>query len=126
MSAVTRNRQTPSITLKSHIIDYIHGTQTDAEALLDSGAEGIVIHPDYAKSHNLAIKELAKPFPVCNVDGTNNVMGYVTGTTTQTIRIYSKDFQSYHEEIAEFFLANIGLFDIILGTDWLEAHNPEI
>ncbi|KAI0060484.1 hypothetical protein BV25DRAFT_1790831, partial [Artomyces pyxidatus] len=88
-------------------------------ALLDSGAEGIVMHPDYAKSHNLAIKELAKPYPVCNID--NKSLKLKLSLLEKLQMRYS-----YHEEIAEFFLANIGLFDIILGTDWLEAHNPEI
>ncbi|TFY65842.1 hypothetical protein EVG20_g5238 [Dentipellis fragilis] len=45
---------------------------------------------------------------------------------TQTLRIYSHDSTSYHQEKVQFFVADIGDFDIILGTDWLEEHNSEI
>ena len=126
MSALTRNRQTPSITLDVNIIGRITGRQIGARALLDSGAEGIIMHSQFARTHRLTLKPLQNPFPVRNVDGTENIMGWVRHTTTQTVRIYSKSGQSYHEERAEFYITDIGDHDIILGTDWLDEHNPEI
>ncbi|VDB94093.1 unnamed protein product [Peniophora sp. CBMAI 1063] len=36
------------------------------------------------------------------------------------------DEVSYHEELIEFFVADIGDHDLILGTDWLHTHNPEV
>ena len=32
----------------------------------------------------------------------------------------------FHEEQSEFYITTIGNHDIILGTDWLKAHNPEV
>ncbi|KAI0038346.1 hypothetical protein FA95DRAFT_1473646, partial [Auriscalpium vulgare] len=66
------------------------------------------------------------PFPVRNIDNTENVMGWVTHSTTQTIRVYAKDSSSYHKEEAEFFLTDIGDYDMILGIDWLDIHNPVV
>ena len=31
-----------------------------------------------------------------------------------------------HTELAKFYIAKIGKEDIILGTDWLLEHNPEV
>ncbi|TFY55573.1 hypothetical protein EVG20_g9269, partial [Dentipellis fragilis] len=94
--------------LRTKLIGRITGRQLDAEALLDSGAEGLVLHPRFAAQHNLTLNPLKHPFPVCNVDNSENVM------------------DSYHQEKVQFFVADIGDFDIILGTDWLEEYNPEI
>ncbi|RDX41063.1 hypothetical protein OH76DRAFT_1322931, partial [Lentinus brumalis] len=93
--------------------------QIGARALLDSGAEGIILNSRFAKAHHLSLKPLQHPFPVRNVDGTENVMGWVRHTTTQTVRIYSRNGRSYHEERAEFYITDIGDQDMILGTDWL-------
>lgn len=80
----------------------------------------------FAKEHRMTLKPLAEPFAVRNVDGTENIMGWVRHTTTQIVRIYSQDRQAYHEESAEFYITDIDDHDMILGTDWLDEHNPEI
>lgn len=108
------------------MIGRVTGRQIDAEALLDSGAEGIIINRGFVDRLKMKTKKLERPFPVTNVDGTENSMGWVREVTTQRIRIYSKHSSSYHEEEAEFFIADIGDHDMILGTDWLEEHNPTI
>ena len=126
MSAITKTRQTPSITLKTKLIGNVTGRQIDAEALLDSGAEGIILHPRFAERYGLTLRPLPRPFPVRNVDNSENVMGLVRSSTTQTLRIYSQNSNAYHQERVEFFVADIGDFDLILGTDWLHEHNPEI
>ncbi|KAI0709710.1 hypothetical protein C8T65DRAFT_516237, partial [Cerioporus squamosus] len=64
-------------------------------ALLDSGAEGIIMHSHFAKAHHFTLRPLQQLFPICNVDGTKNIMGWV-----------------YH--------------DLILGTNWVDEHNPKI
>ncbi len=84
------------------------------------------MHSRFAKTHRLTLRRLEQPFPVRNVDGSENVMGWVRHTTTQTVRIYSQNGRSYHEERAEFYITDIGDHDIILGTDWLDEHNPQI
>ncbi|KZV59184.1 hypothetical protein PENSPDRAFT_552037, partial [Peniophora sp. CONT] len=67
-------------------------------ALQDSGAEGILLNYRFARLHNLTRTRLGRPIPVRNVDGSDN----------------------------EFFIADIGEHDLILGTDWLAMHNPEV
>lgn len=126
MSAVTQNRQTPSITLELEFIGKITGRKIVAQALIDSGAEGIIINARYANQHHFTLIPLSSPFPVRNVDGTDNVMGWVRHYTVQRVRIYSRDGHSYHEELVELYVTDIGDHDVILGTDWLDEHNPEI
>ncbi|KAF5356605.1 hypothetical protein D9758_008282 [Tetrapyrgos nigripes] len=126
MSAITRNKQIPSITLKTELIGKITGRKIDANALIDSGAEGIIINSQFAQRNQLTLLPIKNPFPVRNVDGSENTMGWVREYTIQNLRIYSRDNKAYHEEQAEFYVTDIGDHDIILGTDWLEEHNPDI
>jgi hypothetical protein len=126
MSAITRNKQTPSIELKTELIGKLTKRKINATALLDSGAEGIIINNTFTTLHNLNRIKIPKPFPVRNVDGSENVMGWVTHYTIQTLRIYAPNDSSFHEETSEFYITDIGDHDIILGTDWLEHHNPSI
>ncbi|KAF5347540.1 hypothetical protein D9758_014500 [Tetrapyrgos nigripes] len=116
----------PSIELKTELIGKITGRKIDAIALLDSGAEGVIINNTFAQKHHLNQIPIEKPFLVQNVDGSENVMGWVTHYTIQKLQIYAQDRKSYHEETAKFYIMDIGDYDIILGTDWLEHHNPEI
>ncbi|VDC04149.1 unnamed protein product [Peniophora sp. CBMAI 1063] len=53
-------------------------------------------------------------------------MGPIWFTTTQTLHLPSQNQQSYHEERVQLLVADIGNHDIILGTDWLDTHNPEV
>ncbi|KAF5346234.1 hypothetical protein D9758_014391 [Tetrapyrgos nigripes] len=126
MSAITRNKQIPSITLKTELIGKITGRKIDANALIDSGAEGIIINSQFARRNQFTLLPVKNPFPVRNVDGSENTMGWVQEYTIQNLRIYSRDSKAYHEEQAEFYVTDIGDHDIILGTDWLEEHNPDI
>ncbi|KAF5366180.1 hypothetical protein D9758_005657 [Tetrapyrgos nigripes] len=126
MLAVTHNQQVPSITLKTELIGKITGRKIDAEALIDSGVEGIIINSRFAQENCLTLLPIKNPFPVCNVDGSENTMGWVHHYTIQKLRIYSQNKRSYHEEIAEFYVMDIRDHDVILGTDWLEEHNPEV
>ncbi|KAF5362768.1 hypothetical protein D9758_011724 [Tetrapyrgos nigripes] len=126
MSAITRNKQIPSITLKTELIGKITGRKIDANALIDSSAEGIIINSQFAQRNQLTLLPIKNPFPVRNVDSSENTMGWVREYTIQNLRIYSRDNKAYHEEQAEFYVTDIGDHDIILGTDWLEEHNPDI
>jgi hypothetical protein len=101
------------------------GKEISARALVDSGAEGMIINSSFAKKHGLTLRQLKTPLPVRNVDGSSNKSGAVLSTTIQTIRIWTPQNQ-YHEERSEFYVTAIGTHDIILGTDWLKAHNPEV
>ena len=45
--------------------------------------------------------------------------------TIQKIRIKTID-NDFHEETSELYVTTLGDHDIIFGTDWLHAHNPEV
>ncbi|KAF5333774.1 hypothetical protein D9758_018745 [Tetrapyrgos nigripes] len=126
MSAITRNQQVPSITLKTELIGKVTGRKIDANTLIDSGAEGIIINSQFTQENQLTLLPIKNPFPVRNIDGSENTMGWVRQYTTQNLRIYSQDNRAYHEEKAEFYVTDIRDHDIIFSTDWLEEHNPEI
>jgi hypothetical protein len=99
--------------------------EISARALVDSGAEGMIINSSFATKNGLSLRRLKTPLPVRNVDGSSNKSGAVLSMTIQTIRIWTPQNQ-YHEERSEFYVTAIGTHDIILGTDWLKAHNPEV
>jgi hypothetical protein len=46
-------------------------------------------------------------------------------TTIQCIHVKTIEDQ-FHEESTELYVTTLGDHDIILGTDWLHAHNPEV
>ena len=120
-----RNRRSPSITLRVTLVGKKTGREINARALLDSGAEGIIIDQDFATRNKLTLRTLVNPLPVKNVDGTLNKRGSVRFTTIQ--RICIKTFEDhYHEELSELYVTTLGDHDIIFGTDWLHAHNPEV
>ena len=101
------------------------GREISARALLDSGAEGIIIDHAFALKHKLTLRTLLRPIPVKNVDGTLNQAGAVRHTTIQNLRITTPN-DHYHQERSELYVTAIGGYDLILGTDWLKAHNPEV
>ena len=101
------------------------GREISARALLDSGAEGIIIDQDFATRNKLTLRTLVNPLPVKNVDGTLNRRGSVKYTTIQRIRIKTLN-NDFHEELSELYVTTLGDHDIIFGTDWLHAHNPEV
>jgi hypothetical protein len=99
--------------------------QISASALLDSSAKGMIINTAFAQKHNLTLCTLKSPLPVKKVDGSSNKAGPICSTTIQTIHIQTLK-QHYHQKHSEFYITNIGTHNIILGTDWLKAHNPEL
>ena len=80
-----RNKRSPSITLRVTLVGKKSGHEISAHALLDSGAEGIIIDQDFATRNNLTLRTLVNPLPVKNVDGTLNKRGSVKYTTIQRI-----------------------------------------
>jgi hypothetical protein len=120
-----RNRQSPSIVLRVTLVGKKSRQEISACTLLDSGAEGIIMDNDFAKRNNLTLWTLVNPLPVKNVDGTLNERGSVRYTTIQCVHIKTIEHQ-FHKESVELYVTTLGDHDIILGTDWLHAHNPEV
>jgi len=67
---------------------------------------------------------LAHPIPVTNIDGTRNRTGDIMATCQVLLSITRKE--GHHSEPITFYLANLGQEDLILGTDWLRLHNPDV
>jgi len=64
---------------------------------------------------------LAKPIYPRNVDGTMNKQGPIRHPA-----ILRMEMGEEHKETTEMAVTNIGRHDILLGTDWFRAHNPQI
>jgi hypothetical protein len=111
--------------LQVSLIEKHTGEEISACALVDCGIEGMIINHDFAKKNNLTLRQLKKPLLVRNVDGSNNKSRAVLSTTIQTICLWMP-LNQYHEERSKFYVTAIGTHDIILETDWLLAHNPEV
>ena len=75
------NKWSPSITLRVTLVGKTLGREISAKALLNSGAEGIIIDHKFVRRHNLTLWTLVHPIPVGNVDGTPNRQGTVKHTT---------------------------------------------
>jgi hypothetical protein len=95
--------------------------KTNAKALLDSGAEGIYINANYVKKHQFPLQDLRIPIYPQNVDGTLNKNGAIHYAAI--LRMEMGD--NYREQIM-FLVTDTGNHDILLGTDWLKVHNPNI
>jgi Reverse transcriptase (RNA-dependent DNA polymerase)/Aspartyl protease len=120
-----RNIRSPSVTIRVFLVGHKSQNKISARALLDSGAEGMIINSSFAARHKLTLRTLKAPLPVKNVDGSLNSSGPIRFTTIQNIRIQDNK-HSFHQERSEFYVTTVGTHDIILGTDWLKAHNPEL
>ena len=116
--ASIRNKRVPSIRIRVTIEH--KGKPIEVIALVDSGAEGNYLQGNFIHKHKLDTHKLEPPVYVKNVDGTINQQGIMTRAAT--VRMHTGD----HKEDIECAVTNIGNHDILLGTDWLAAHNPEI
>jgi len=90
------------------------------EALLDSGAMGLVMSEEFARRHKFKRTKLAKLVYVRNVDGTLNYVGPIVDTVEVEI------FFKRHKERTSIDVIGGQKWSVILGTPWLERHNPEI
>ena len=95
--------------------------KTDAKALLDSGAEGVYINANYVQKHQLPLQNLKTPIYPRNVDGTPNKNGAIRHAA-----ILRMEMGDDHKERVLFLVTDTGNHDILLGTDWLKVHNPNI
>ena len=90
------------------------------EALLDSGATGLVMSSEFARKKGFKLKKLERPMQVRNVDGSFNREGPIENMVE--VNIYYKG----HVERTEIDVIGGQKWGVILGMPWLERHNPEI
>ena len=89
-------------------------------ALLDSGANATFINTLVTERLGLPLEPLASPIHIFNVDGSCNLAGNVTHTTTITME-YLGHCKELRVEVM-----NLGKNSLILGYMWLKKHNPMI
>ena len=79
----------------------------------------------YTQKHHLTLHTLCSPLHVKNTDRSLNKSGPICFTTIQTFYILTSNNQ-YHQECFEFYITSLATHDIILGTNWLNACNPNL
>ena len=90
------------------------------EALLDSGATGLVMSSEFARKQGFKLKKLERLVQVRNVDGSFNKEGPIENT--MEVNIYYQG----HRERTEIDVIREQKWKIILGMLWLAHHNLEI
>ena len=90
------------------------------EALLNSGATGLVMSLEFARRKGFKLKKLERPMQVRNVDGSFNREGPIENMVE--VNVYYKG----HVERTEIDMIGGQKWGVILGMLWLECHNPEI
>ena len=90
------------------------------EVLLDSGATGLVMSPEFAKKQGFKLKKLERPMHVKNIDGSLNKEGPIEHMVE--VNIY---YQGYRER-TEIDIIRGQKWMVILRMLWLACHNPEI
>ena len=90
------------------------------EALLDSGATGLVMSSEFAKKQGFKLKKLERPINVRNVDRSLNKEGLIENIVE--VNIYYQG----HRERTEINVIEGQKWTVILRMLWLAYHNPEI
>jgi len=90
------------------------------EALLDSGATGLVMSSEFTKKQGFKLKKLERLMQVRNMDGSFNKKGPIENTVE--VNIYYQG----HRERTEIDVIGGQKWSVILGMPWLACHNPEI
>ena len=90
------------------------------EALLDSGAMGLVISLEFARKQGFKLKKLERPINVRNVDGSLNKEKPIEYTVEVNI------YYQRHRERTKIDVIGRQKWTVILGIPWLARHNPEI
>ena len=90
------------------------------EALLDSGATGLVMSSEFTRKKGFKLKKLERPMQMRNVDRSFNREGPIENTVE--VNVYYKR----HMERTEIDVIGGQKWGVILGMLWLAHHNPEI
>ena len=90
------------------------------EALLDSGATGLVMSSEFARKQSFKLKKLEGLMNVSNVDGSLNKERPIEYTVE--VNIYYQE----HRKRTEIDVIGGQKWAVILGMLWLAYYNPEI
>jgi predicted aspartyl protease len=89
------------------------GSKHTTQALIDSGATGMFIDGEWARSNNIPTRKLEFPIPVFNVDGTPNAAGQISEVADIVLH-----FEDHYERV-QLAVTQLGKQNIILGFTWL-------
>ena len=90
------------------------------EALLDSGAMGLVISLEFARKQGFKLKKIDRLIYVRNIDDSFNKEGPIEYMVE--VNIYYQG----HRERTEIDVIRKQKWKVILEMPWLACHNPEI
>jgi len=90
------------------------------EALLDSGAIGLVMSLEFTRKQEFKLKKIEKPIYMRNIDGSFNKEELIEHMIE--VNIYYQG----HRERTEINVIDRQKWSVILGMPWLACHNPEI
>jgi hypothetical protein len=88
--------------------------------MINSGAQGSFLHPDFASKHRMTLQPLDQPIGIGNIDGTLNCTGAIMHFVVLDVIIDG------HVTPTTFLVAGIGRIDVILGADWLWLYSPAL
>lgn len=92
----------------------------NVQALVDCGATGSFIDRDFVRESKLNTRQLSRPIPVYNVDGSANEAGQISEVVDILLRYKN------HSERSLLAVTGLGRQKLLLGYTWLKEHNPEI
>ena len=90
--------------------------------MIDSGAEGVFLDEEFVRENSIPCRDLPNPIKVTNVDGSENISGYIIKTAVVVL----KAANGKHTELLRCFVTKLGGDSLILGLPWLRKHNPDI
>jgi predicted aspartyl protease len=92
-----------------------------AEVMVDSGATGNFMHPEFMKKLGLLGKIKAAPQPIAGLNGENlGTLAITTESGTIPMVVLG------HVERLNFDIVPMGRYDVVLGIPWLRSHNLAI
>ena len=89
------------------------------EALLDSGAMGLVMSSEFARKQGFKLKKLERPMNVRNVNGSLNKEGLIEHMVEVNI------YYQRHRERTKIDVIGGQKWTVILGMPWLARYNSE-
>ena len=118
LSANTLDAHRTSIVLPIEIGTTDTSEVHSVKALLDSGATGNFIDKDFVRTKGISTRNISRPIPVFNVDGSPNEAGQISEVVDVVLRYKT------HSERMLLAVSNLGKQSMILGYTWLKDHNP--
>lgn len=93
-----------------------------AAALIDSGAMGCFMNPEFAEKWDIPTTRNEKPYRLTLLGGKDaGHDGWVRRRTDGIVMVVNG-----HQETLYFDIVPIGRHDLVLGTLWLNYHNPSV